>query len=163
MDSSTCWIGMLKDHKLRQEMFHKLELTDDWFTPNSYTVIEYADPDRLVDAVVDYFYTDHRFVEFPAKSYAVAIIYAQLLQDYFDLPMMESLADPDLLFGNDKFFVPYNSKSKYIYNEAIEELDRMGAFDPFNEDVQQVKKTIEYFKREFFITPNPYFDNADLS
>lgn len=154
---------MLKDHKLRQEMFHKLEHTNDLLDAIPHEVVEYSSDADLVGDVISYFYQEQTAVQFPAKSYAVAIIYAALLERYFDIPLLTSLSNPDLLFGNDKYFVPYGTDSSVrVYHGVLNYLIRHRGFD-FAHGPSQVRATVDYFEREFYINPNPYFDNADLS
>lgn len=80
---------------------------------------------------------------YPAKSYMVAIIYATKLQEVYGEDFYEVLDDPDLLYGQDEFFVPYSHDKKF-YDEIIEALKSIpnwieGGWAP---------KTVEYFHLE---------------
>lgn len=55
---------------------------------------------------------------YPSKSYVVAICYATWISEDFDEDFYELLNDPDLLAGNDPYFVPYD-EDKYTYDEII--------------------------------------------
>lgn len=96
-----------------------------------------------VEDVIDYFENESNLLTFPAKSYAVAIIYAKLLEYYFQEDFYDVLDDPDLLYGNDKYFVRY-SKNVMIYDEIISKIDLT-----FSKPIDQVLTTITYFKKEF--------------
>ena len=145
---------MTTDYKLRQEMFHHLFNPDDRIEEHPW-LYRYSTQQQLVDDIKDYFTVPVETLLYPSKSYAVAVIYAKLLRKYFGVPVLESLRDPDLLYGNDKFFEPYQTGfSADVYNSVI--------FLPFNVDLPQVAKTIEYFKQEFFLYPNPYFNNSSI-
>lgn len=61
---------------------------------------------------------------YPAKSYIVAIIYATMISRHYGEDFYEVLDDPDLLYGQDEFFVPY-SKDKENYDKIIARLDEM--------------------------------------
>ena len=149
---------MLNDHKIRQEMFHRLEPYDDIIEQEDYDLRMPAIIPEVISGVRDYFTKPLDTLIYPDKSYAVAIIYATLLERYFGVPLMKSLEDPDLLFGNDQYFVPYEPIiTRLIYDEILDE------FPPFDEEIPQVAATINYFKREFYLVPNPYFDNTTLS
>ncbi len=147
----------MSDHKLRQQMFHHLETTDDWLGDKGYVVVD-SHKRQLVDQIIDYFSVVLSTLIYPAKSYAVAIIYAKLLEEHFGVPFYEALNDSDLFMGTDKFFVPYD-RAKEIYDPAIAFMEANG----LHTNLPQVAKTIEYFKKEFYLTPNPYFANTDLS
>lgn len=148
---------MVSDHKIRQQLYHHLN-------PNpsdlniDVPVIERTDTDLALH-VIDYFTNSGHEIEYPAKSYAVAVIYAYLLEKYFNVPVDTSLKDPNLLFGNDPHYVPYQENPD-VYDIAMRVLtidcDGLPYYLP------QVRATVDYFDQEFFITPNPYFDNANL-
>lgn len=119
-------------------------------------------PPELADHTRDYFLNPDHKISYPAKSYAVALIYAELLVKYFGIPRVESLRDPELLYGNDPYYTTYqNNPSVYdLVQQNMQLVDcmRYGLLYEF----PQVVTTVAYFKREFFINPNPYFDNANL-
>lgn len=91
------------------------------------------------------FYIKHRadYGIYPAKSYIVALIYATMIAKTYGVEMLEVLDDPDLLFGQDDFFVPY-SANKEFYDKLIEALKDYpdwleSGWAPF---------TVNYFKLE---------------
>lgn len=86
-----------------------------------------VDHDDLVVPAVAYFTDPQDVLVYPAKSYAVALIYARLLWEHFNEAFFEVLDDPDLLYGNDEYFVPY-SQDPTTY-DAI--LDTFGGWKTF--------------------------------
>lgn len=86
-------------------------------------------------------------LQFPGKSYAVAILYSYLIEKHFKVPFFESLKDPDLFDGTDKYFRPYQ-ESPQIYDLILEAVgEDIGKSFQFS----QVQKTHEYFLKEFGI------------
>lgn len=139
-------------------MFNELEHPDDWIGgKHSYSVRTGATSSEIIRHIRRYFTEPVSHLVYPAKSYAVALVYSALLEEYFGVDRLEALKDPDLLYGNDRFFRPYTDTTKHIYDAVLDE------FPPFNAELPQVRTTIDSFKREFYLTPNPYFDNTDLS
>ncbi len=148
---------MKPEYKLRQEMYNNLYQIDDRIGldghPWAYCI---DDDERLVADILEYFTIEISHVLlYPSKSYAVAVIYAKLLNKYFGIPVLEALKDPHLLYDNDRFFVPYRAGgSADIYNRVL--------LQPINWDLPQVKTTVNYFMEEFLLVPNPYFDNSNI-
>lgn len=115
----------MKEWKVNQLLYHRLteEHSDD--TRNFTTI---SDPD-VVGEALRYFRAPIAASVYPGKSYAIAVIYARLLRDHFDEDFYEVLDDPDLLFGNDPYFVPY-SENKTDYDKILEGLgDRPHSFN----------------------------------
>lgn len=139
-------------------MYNKLGMPDDWIGGNhSYRVCDGYTVAMTIHEIEKYFTQELTTLVYPAKSYAVALIYSTMLEDYFGVDRMESLADPNLLYRNDRFFKPYDDTTKNIYDAVIPQ------FPPFDAQNIQVRTTIESFKREFYLNPNPYFNNTDLA
>ena len=80
---------------------------------------------------------------YPAKSYIVAVIYATMVNKVYGEDLYEALNDPELLHGQDDFFVPY-SQEKERYDELIERLKSMGNWL----EGGWAPKTVEYFHLE---------------
>ena len=80
---------------------------------------------------------------YPGKSYMVAIIYSTILEKVYGEDFYEVLDDPDLLFGQDDYFVPY-SQDKETYDEI---LSRLGLIPNWIEQ-GWAPKTVEYFYLE---------------
>lgn len=146
---------MTPEYKLRQEMYHKLNKPSDIIgSPEHKYVWKIGTDEELVQAIVDYFTIPVTLLEYPSKSYAVAVIYAKLLRQYFGVPVLESLKDPKLLHGNDLFYIPYGKTSAEIYDQVL--------FRPINWNLPQTIATVQYFKEEFYLIANPYFDNSNV-
>lgn len=80
---------------------------------------------------------------YPAKSYMVAIIYATMLEKVYGEDFYEVLNDPDLLFGQDDFFEPYD-QDPVTYDAIIERLKEY----PNWLEMGWAPKTVEYFYLE---------------
>lgn len=108
----------------------------------THTEIPSIKKDQLIKRVV-YFFYNGSLLEYPAKAYFVAIVYAKMLEIHFGIPFLEALSEPDLLI-EDKWFVPYQ-EAKDIYDKIIENIP--------NEFIQlpSTNKTIQYFMEEFLI------------
>ncbi len=129
----------MKEWKIRQNIFHRLNHKhDDDLSLHSVEVTE-----NIVDNAVKYFTTTELSWVYPAKSYVVAICYARWLNEYFAEDFYDALNDPDLLFGNDPFYVPYE-QDKYTYNKILETI----GFD-FDETAGIVPDVKSYFMKEF--------------
>ena len=102
--------------------------------------ITIVDKEDIADAAIRHFeeYVDEWI--YPAKSYVVAICYATWIAQDFNEDFHDLLNDPELLAGNDPYFVPYE-EDKYTYDliiEAIGEFDMTG----------MVPDIYEYYKEE---------------
>lgn len=114
------------------------------------SIKENFSPECIVEEAIAYFKSPRSELVFPAKSYAVAIIYAYLIQKHFNTEFYTSLDDHDLLGGNDKYFVRYSS-SKKIYDEIIESVQVFGPDFCLNLQLEQIATTVYYFNLEFGI------------
>ncbi len=130
---------MIKEYKIRQEIYHRLN-TDHSDDLSLYTV---EINDDIVGNAVKYFTTTELGWVYPAKSYVVAICYARWLNEYFSEDFYDALNDPDLLYSNDPYFVPYE-KDKDTYNKIMD----IVKFD-FDETAGIVPDIKEYFLKEF--------------
>lgn len=128
--------------KARQQIYHRLntEFTDDLSDKD----IELSDD--IVNNAIRYFNeTDIGWI-YPAKSYMVGICYARWLARHFGGEPMTYLEDPELLFGNDPFFVQYSTDP--ISYHGI--LAAIGGWE-FNEQLGMVPDVYEYFVEEFML------------
>lgn len=145
---------MKEEYKLRQEMYHNLNKPDDDIKEEPWLFCLDSN-DQLVNDITEYMTVPVEKLLYPSKSYAVALIYAKLLHKYFGIRVLTSLKDPELLFKNDSFFVPYKvGVSADIYKRVI--------FLPIKPELPQVAKTINYFRQEFYLYPNQFFNNSNL-
>lgn len=127
------------EHKQYQQLYHQLvtEHTDD------FSLMEYVEAPEIVQNALYYFKGQNFPLIYPAKSYAVAVIYAYLLFKEYGIPIRESLADEDLFLGQDQYFVPYLKDVK-SYEEILAALDHM----PNWITMGWAPKTAEYFRLE---------------
>lgn len=139
----------MQDYKVIQYQNLKLKTFDDSLANLDY-IIEDLEAEDLVSKVYAYFCVESSQLSFPAKSYAVAIIYAVLIQEYFGTEIKESLNDDDLFWGTDKYFVPY-SNGQEIYDRVLSMLETNNLLDFEKSELKQVQKTVEYFRHEFNI------------
>lgn len=133
---------MMKEWKIRQDVYHRThEITD-----AAFDIIEQdLDDESLIEDIIRYMTAPESRLLYPTKAYAVAIVYATLLAEYFDENFIEALSDPDLLYGNDKYFVPY-MEAPHIYNRVIGQISVELCFDN-----PQISATKDYFLKEFLI------------
>lgn len=80
--------------------------------------------DEIVENALHYFKEATFPLIYPAKSYAVAVIYATVLNDIYGVDKREILDDPDLFLGQDPYFVPY-SQDQMTYEEIMRRLDEI--------------------------------------
>jgi hypothetical protein len=138
----------MKDWKVRQALFHRTTLLDDVFQEGEILITTDI---PIVPEVVRYFTTEMGgTLVYPAKSYAVALVYAHLLSKYFSEQMLTALSDPLLLYGNDRFFVPLD-RDRAVYEETIRTLSIDETWDVEASPFSQVQATVAYFKREFLL------------
>ena len=129
----------MKEWKIRQEIFHRLNTDHD--DDLSLHTVEIKDD--ILENAIKYFTTNELGWVYPAKSYVVAICYARWLNQHFNEDFYESLNDPDLLHGNDPYYVPYE-QDKDTYNKILNTV----GFN-FNEDIGIVPDIKMYFLKEF--------------
>lgn len=128
----------------RQKQYHDTNNVDDY--DKEYVLID--DPISTLLYAREYFKTDIPVLIYPAKSYAVAYIYAYLIKHLFQVEetIQDLLSDPLLLYGNDPFFRPYSEETRYIYDHLIEcvTLDDILR-------TSQAQQTVQYFLKEMLL------------
>lgn len=131
----------MEDWKVRQEIYHRVnqEHADDL------NQFEIEITEDVVKHAIDYFKTKGKGWVYPSKSYMVGICYARWLSEEFGGDPLDYLDDPDLLYGNDPYFVEY-SRDPRTYHEILNEVG--WAFNEMGGMCPDVK---EYFKEEFMI------------
>jgi hypothetical protein len=145
----------MKEWKLRQEIYHRTNPPHD-FIENKKVIVcnrnEMYGIDFIAEVICYFLREDPHigFLYYPQKSYAVAIIYAKLIQRYFKEDFYELLNDPMLLYGNDKHFVPYE-QDVYTYNAIINQLAYRDLWDFEHNPGSQVQETVRCFKEEFML------------
>ena len=138
------------DWKYRRKLSYLINDFND--TGLDYTVKKYSSDEELVNEIVDFFISGSKLI-YPAKSYFVAIVYAKLLECYFNENFYDCLNDKELL-PDDYFFVPYN-RNRNVYNAV---LSRIG--DPL--EYKAAEKSKEYFYQEFLIYGTDNKDNGGV-
>ncbi|MEE2671828.1 MAG: hypothetical protein VYA54_08960 [Bdellovibrionota bacterium] len=136
----------MKDYKVKQLIYKKTVCADDDLSEIDHTVLDMGE-EELVKYACQYFVEDSKVI-FPAKSYAVAVIYAKLISKYFNEDFFDVLGDQDLFIGTDKFFRPYNEQ-KEVYNQIVDFLIQHDLVNFEESNISQVLKTVDYFKAEF--------------
>ncbi|MNK56466.1 hypothetical protein D3C87_755070 [compost metagenome] len=137
----------MSDWKFRQAVYHRLNRTHpDEYGPDDIVILTQEPGDTTLDWVGRYmagWVPD--LVVYPAKSYFVALVYARLLRDHFQEDPMVVLDDPDLLHGNDPYFVRY-SEAREIYDPIIEKYGW-----EFSLTAGEIPDVEDYFRREFML------------
>lgn len=132
----------MEDWKIRQEIYHRIntEHSDDLNTKQ----VEFSTD--VVNDAIRYFNERDIGWLYPSKSYMVGICYARWLAEQFGGTPLEYLEDPDLLFGNDPYFVQYSTDPE-TYDRI---LTSIGSWE-FNETQGMVPDVREYFVEEFML------------
>lgn len=105
--------------------------------------MEWVEEEELVENALLYFKERCWPLVYPAKSYSVAVIYAILIEEHYNIPVRETLNDPDLFLGNDDFFTIY-SEDPETYESILLGLKEL----PDWRNAGWVPKTTEYFRLE---------------
>lgn len=133
---------MEADWKIRQQIYHRLHIehSDDLNQQD----IELTE-DVVQDAIRYFNERDIGWI-YPSKSYMVALCYARWLAEHFGGQPYEYLDDPDLLYGNDPYFVQYSTDPR-TYHQI---LGAIGGWD-FNQESGMVPDVHDYFISEFML------------
>lgn len=132
----------MQEWKLNQEIYNNVFSN---FSDSYSNFINVSDPD-IVGVAVEYFSKRPAVSKYPGKSYAVAIIYAKTISDRTGEDFYELLKDPELLYNNDPYFVPYGS-ARDLYDRI---LDQLGGLDSISMEGGWAFKTREYCLMECF-------------
>lgn len=135
------------DWKQRQKLFHSTFTTDD----KLYELEHFVDnaPQNISNNVINLLYNYPKVTIYPYKSYFVAVIYAYNLCHHFGSTVLSYLNDPELLFGNDRYFMPYD-ESIEIYDPILQHITQHG-YNPVTEKRGLTPTVRRYFNKEFFI------------
>ncbi|MNO14057.1 hypothetical protein D3C76_36970 [compost metagenome] len=88
---------------------------------DAFELMELVESDELIENALHYFKEATFPLYYPAKSYSVAIIYAQKLHELYGLDIYDTLRDEDLFLGQDPYFVTYD-KDPATYDAILERL-----------------------------------------
>lgn len=107
----------IKPYGIYQQMYNSLvtEHSDD------FALMEIVVEEELVMNALKYFEAATFPIIYPAKSYAVALIYAYTLRDIYGLDIYETLRDPDLFLGQDEYYATYD-QDPATYDAIISKL-----------------------------------------
>lgn len=110
---------------------------------DDFSKMEIVEHPELVENALKYFESATFPLIYPAKSYAVAIIYATMLHRHYWFDIRETLNDPDLFLGHDQHFVPY-SQDPETYEAILARL----ALIPNWLELGWAPQTVKYFYLE---------------
>jgi hypothetical protein len=140
----------MKEWKVRQEIYHRLtSQTNRGDNFSDMNVIFEWDDNSIVRRALEYPILQNEYLYYPGKSFAIAVIYAQLLSKHFNEDLIDLLNDPNLLFGNDPYFKTYN-EAKEIYDRILKEFPEL-SLNEASQFSKDMNKTLTYFKQEFMI------------
>ena len=131
---------MTKEWKTRQEIYHRLN-TDFKDDLNKVDIIF---KDNVKENALLHFFQKIDEWVYPSKSFVVAFCYAYWLSQDFNEDIKDLLNDPDLLYGNDPYFKPYN-KDPEVYDFLF---DNIKMPIPMKGMVPDIR---EYYEEEFLI------------
>lgn len=137
----------MKDYKVAQEYYHRMTPPDEIgdFNCGFFMVADHA----IAETTIEYLTKEYPHADLlpqPTKTYAVALIYAKLLEKHFSEDFYEVLSDPDLLYGNAKWFVPYSPETARTYDRIIKAVPEI-----IRPEISQTQATITYFEKEFLL------------
>lgn len=104
----------LPEHKQYQQLYQQV-VTEH---PDDFSKMEIVHSDELLENAKHYFLQRTFPLIYPAKSMAVAVIYALLLEEVYGIDPVVSLNDPDLFLGQDPYFQTYD-KEPLIYDQLL--------------------------------------------
>jgi hypothetical protein len=154
------WSGtIVKEYKLLQRIFYATLLTDEFdddIDKLDVTIKDDKDDEQFIASVKHYILDETAPLVFPCKSYAVAVIYAKLIAKYFNEDFYDVLSDPELMFNNDRFFIPY-SRDMFTYNAILNDLNVQVELENIEQSTNPNHvATVKYFKQEFMIDGELY-------
>lgn len=110
----------MKEWKIRSKIYHSIfKVYDDDLEKE--IIVEELDKESIVMRALEYPVKQTKELYYPAKSYAVGITFAHLLEKEFNEDFYESLSDPNLLYENDPYFKPYSNETAEIYDSIIKD------------------------------------------
>lgn len=127
------------DYKQYQRLYQQL-VTDH---PDDFEKMEIVHCEELLENAKHYFRAKTFPLIYPAKSMAVAVIYALLLEETYAISPLTSLKDPDLFLGQDPYFVPYDTHPQ-VYDQLLE----WCLEQPNWKEMGWAPQTCEYFRLE---------------
>ncbi|MNU61448.1 hypothetical protein D3C71_506550 [compost metagenome] len=126
-------------HKQYQQLYQMLVQDH----PDDFAKMEIVLDEELLNNAKHYFLEASFPLIYPAKSMAVAVIYALLLEETYAINPLESLRDLDLFLGQDEYFQTYDNHPA-VYDELLEWVLSF----PNWKEMGWAPKTVEYFRLE---------------
>lgn len=129
----------IPEYKQYQQLYQQV-VTDH---PDDFAKMEIVHSEELQENAKHYFLEQTFPLIYPAKSFAVAVIYALLLEETYAISPLASLNDPELFLGQDPYFEVYD-RHPALYDHLLEwVLDQ-----PNWKAMGWAAKTVEYFRLE---------------
>jgi hypothetical protein len=132
----------MEEWKVNQEIYHRLNQSHD----DDLSLHDVEISEDIVGNAIKYFTTNELGWVYPAKSYVVAICYARWLSEKYGGTYFDYLEDPDLLYGNDPYFVTYSTDPE-TYHKI---LTSCGGWT-FKQDRGIIPDVRKYFEEEFML------------
>lgn len=112
----------MKESTYRRKQYYALNPEQNWEDSHeNFEIIEEYDRDAVVHHATRYFSHGDTYRYFPGAARAVAVCVAYLVHRHFGEDFYETLDDPDLMNGNDKYFKTY-SEDREVYDRIIEQM-----------------------------------------
>jgi hypothetical protein len=141
----------MKEWQIRNQTFKMLfSDTDLGDRLENEVIVEQYLPEQIIEKALEYPRSDAQELYYPAKSYAVAIIFALLLKQEFKEDIYVALSDPYLLNGDDPYFKTY-VESKDIYDAILARFPMDCVLKP-DQYSQNFQKTCKYFYMQFLLS-----------
>lgn len=102
------------EHKQYQKLYQQL-VTDH---EDDFSKMEFVESEELLENAKSYFLARTFPLIYPAKSLAVAVIYALLLEEVYGIDPISSLNDPDLFLGQDPYYRSYEHHPD-VYDQLL--------------------------------------------
>ena len=153
VDTKAYLIGMEeKEWKYRRACFYSTRNDqdfDDYLNEDDIEIIERFDDEDIMEDAILYLTTHREALYYPGKSFAIAVIYANKINEHFGDDVRETLKDPDLLF-DDPYFEPYNENTEDIYEEILGKLGDGVGFE-VDENLPYLQRTLDYCEQELML------------
>lgn len=91
---------------------------------DDFEFMQIVEDPELVENALHYFREASFPLIYPAKSYAVAIIYATKIKEIYGIDLYETLRDTDLFLGHDQYFVTYD-QDPATYDAILKKLEEI--------------------------------------
>ena len=133
------WIGM-QNWKINQRVFEAVGIKNDILGVHIPQDKIFHSKENLIETIINQF-NDLENIFVPAKSYCVALVYAEELVKDYGGNVIDYLSDQELLL-NDIYFVPYDD-DKETYDYFLK--------DHSWKDTIMAQRIKEYYKKEIHL------------